>query len=61
MLSHQIYHYLGNEDLLSYLADHGARHGWFRPRWLMDIARSLPIISGNDMRAHFERYGDSNM
>ena len=44
MLSHQIYHYLGNEDLLSYLADHGARHGWFR-RWLMDIARSLPIIA----------------
>lgn len=57
MLSHQIYHYLGNEDLLNYLADHGARHGWFRLRWLMDIERLLPIINSNDMRAHFERYG----
>ncbi|MGG4340587.1 nucleotidyltransferase domain-containing protein [Paenibacillus lautus] len=57
MLSHQIYHYLGNEDLLNYLADHGARHGWFRLRWLMDIARLLPMINSNDMKAHFERYG----
>lgn len=57
MLSHQIYHYLGNEDLLNYLADHGARHGWFRLRWLMDIARLLPMINGSDMKAHFERYG----
>lgn len=57
MLSHQIYHYLGNEDLLSYLADHGARHGWFRLRWLMDIAMLLPMINSGDMRVHFERYG----
>lgn len=57
MLSHQIYHYLGNEDLLNYLADHGARHGWFRLRWLMDIARLLPMINSNDLKAHFERYG----
>lgn len=57
MLSHQVYHYLGNEDLLCYLTDHGARHGWFRLRWLTDIARLLPMINNDDMRAHFERYG----
>ncbi|MGE6611545.1 nucleotidyltransferase domain-containing protein [Peribacillus sp. NPDC076916] len=30
-------YYLGNEDLFSYLITHGARHGWFRLRWLIDI------------------------
>lgn len=29
--------YLGQEDLLFYLCAHGARHGWFRLRWLFDI------------------------
>lgn len=29
----------GNEDLFFYLATHGARHGWFRLRWLCDIDR----------------------
>ncbi|MBW7452529.1 nucleotidyltransferase family protein [Paenibacillus sepulcri] len=28
---------LGNEDLFFFLALHGARHGWFRLRWLADI------------------------
>ena len=30
---------LGKEDLLPYLLVHGAEHGWFRLRWLLDIAR----------------------
>ncbi|OCT11052.1 Renal dipeptidase [Paenibacillus pectinilyticus] len=30
-------HYLGKEDLFSFLASHGARHGWSRLRWLVDI------------------------
>ncbi|MBB6735129.1 nucleotidyltransferase family protein [Cohnella zeiphila] len=29
----------GNEHLFMYLAMHGARHGWFRLRWLADIDR----------------------
>lgn len=33
--------YLGPEDLFMYLAVHGARHGWSRLRWLMDIDRLL--------------------
>ncbi|CAH1207765.1 hypothetical protein PAECIP111891_03093 [Paenibacillus allorhizoplanae] len=34
-------HYLGREDLFSFLATHGARHGWSRLRWLVDIDRML--------------------
>ncbi|MFC3801795.1 nucleotidyltransferase family protein [Cohnella sp. GCM10012308] len=29
--------YLGREDQFLYLVHHGARHGWFRLRWLCDI------------------------
>ncbi|WP_211746781.1 nucleotidyltransferase family protein [Paenibacillus sp. Marseille-Q4541] len=29
--------HLGKEDLFMYLISHGARHGWFRLRWLTDI------------------------
>lgn len=57
ILSNQTFHYLGNEDLIYYLADHGARHGWFRLRWLMDIERLLPKISSGNMKIHFDRYG----
>lgn len=32
---------LGDEDLLLYLSVHGARHSWFRLRWLLDIAQLL--------------------
>ncbi|WP_454193071.1 nucleotidyltransferase domain-containing protein [Paenibacillus sp. Marseille-Q7038] len=56
-LSNHTFHYLGNEDLLYYLTDHGARHGWFRLRWLMDIERLLPQINIKDMKQHFEQYG----
>jgi hypothetical protein len=30
-------HILGKEDLFLFLVTHGARHGWSRLRWLMDI------------------------
>lgn len=55
--SHQAYPCLGHEDLLCYLTDHGARHGWFRLRWLLDIERLLPKIDVNQMLAHLERHG----
>lgn len=32
---------LGKEDLFLYLISHGARHGWFRLRWLVDIDQML--------------------
>lgn len=34
-------HYLGAEDMFLYLISHGARHGWFRLRWLTDIDQML--------------------
>lgn len=34
-------YFLGKEDLFLYLVTHGARHGWFRLRWLVDIDRML--------------------
>lgn len=34
--SNSVY-YLGREDLFLFLVSHGARHGWSRLRWLVDI------------------------
>ncbi|WP_166238580.1 nucleotidyltransferase family protein [Paenibacillus turpanensis] len=34
-------HFLGSNHLFMYLSLHGARHGWFRLRWLTDIDRLL--------------------
>ncbi|WP_310551268.1 nucleotidyltransferase domain-containing protein [Paenibacillus glufosinatiresistens] len=34
-------YYLGREDLFFFLATHGARHGWSRVRWLLDIHKLL--------------------
>lgn len=33
--------FFGKEDLFIYLVDHGARHGWFRLRWLVDIDKII--------------------
>ncbi|EEL48443.1 MULTISPECIES: nucleotidyltransferase domain-containing protein [Bacillus cereus group] len=33
--------FLGEEDLFMYLVSHGARHGWFRLRWLKDIDKMV--------------------
>ena len=30
-------YFMGNEDLFFFLVTHGARHGWSRLRWLVDI------------------------
>ncbi|WP_274648618.1 nucleotidyltransferase family protein [Paenibacillus humicola] len=34
-------YYLGKEDLFLFLVSHGARHGWSRLRWLLDIRQLL--------------------
>lgn len=36
--SYPVY-FLAKEDLFLFLVAHGARHGWFRLRWLIDIDR----------------------
>jgi len=38
-LDRQAVFMLGREELFQYLCLHGARHGWFRLRWLADIDR----------------------
>ncbi|KGE19334.1 nucleotidyltransferase family protein [Paenibacillus wynnii] len=40
LTKHPIY-YLGREDLFLFLVSHGARHGWSRIRWLLDIKQLL--------------------
>ncbi|USK78796.1 nucleotidyltransferase family protein [Peribacillus frigoritolerans] len=34
-------YFLGKDDLFLYLVSHGARHGWFRLRWLLDIDKII--------------------
>lgn len=36
---------LEQEDLWAYLVTHGARHGWFRLRWLLDIDQMIRSMS----------------
>jgi len=40
-LSKSPVNFLGNEDLFIYLVSHGARHAWFRLRWLLDIDQMI--------------------
>lgn len=48
---------LANEDLLLFLASHGARHGWSRLRWLMDIHQILKIrLDWPEMNKLAKRY-----
>ncbi len=40
-ISNEPIYFLGYEDLLYFLITHGARHGWSRLRWLLDIHQLL--------------------
>lgn len=40
LINRPIY-YLGREDLFLFLVSHGARHGWSRLRWLLDIKQLI--------------------
>jgi hypothetical protein len=40
LTSYPVY-YLGKEDLFVFLVSHGARHGWSRLRWLVDISQLI--------------------
>ncbi|WP_258831553.1 nucleotidyltransferase domain-containing protein [Peribacillus frigoritolerans] len=49
LTSYPVY-FFGKEDLFFYLVTHGAKHGWFRLRWLADIdqiIRERNITNGN--------------
>lgn len=40
-ISSKTVNYLGKEDLFLFLVCHGARHGWSRIRWLVDIDKII--------------------
>jgi len=50
---------LSEQDLFLQLIQHGARHGWFRLRWLLDIDRMLRALTGSEELVRFVRQHDS--
>ena len=53
-------HTLAPDDLLTYLLGHGALHGWFRLKWLADLATLLHGHSPDEIEAvlcHAEAQG----
>lgn len=49
--------YLGNEELFFFLVTHGARHGWSRLRWLVDIDRLIKKqLDWMQVKALFKKY-----
>ncbi|WP_176220772.1 nucleotidyltransferase domain-containing protein [Cohnella massiliensis] len=48
---------LGKEDLFFYLVAHGAKHAWFRLRWLVDIDRMIHLgLAWSRTEALFKKY-----
>jgi Uncharacterised nucleotidyltransferase len=53
---------LGMEDLFLFLAAHGARHGWSRLRWLLDIYYLLQQpLNEDDLMKLTKKYRYSNL
>jgi hypothetical protein len=49
--------YLGAEDLFLFLVSHGARHGWSRLRWLLDIKKLMAEeLDGGKLISLLKRY-----
>ncbi|RST72538.1 Renal dipeptidase [Siminovitchia acidinfaciens] len=49
--------YLGQEDLFFFLVTHGARHGWSRLRWLLDIHKMVQTdIYWQDVKRRLKKY-----
>ncbi|QAY66758.1 nucleotidyltransferase domain-containing protein [Paenibacillus protaetiae] len=51
--------YLSQEDLFIYLIIHGARHGWFRLRWLQDIDQMISneMVDAEKLKLVYLEYG----
>jgi hypothetical protein len=59
--SHPVY-YLGREDLFLFLVSHGARHGWSRFRWLLDIHyMSLQEIDYEKLKKLSKQHNNSHL
>jgi len=56
-INHYPVYFLGREDLFIYLVTHGARHGWFRLRWLTDIDQMVKQgLNWNGVSFFFKKY-----
>jgi hypothetical protein len=54
--------YLSNEDLFFFLVTHGARHGWSRLRWLIDIHQLMVrTLNFKIIRKLFKKYNYLNV
>ena len=48
---------LGKEDLFLFLVSHGARHGWSRLRWLVDIKKIVKQeLNWNEIHKLMRKY-----
>ncbi len=57
-LTSKPFYYLGKEDLFYFLVLHGARHGWSRLRWLLDIDRLIhQNIDWIEIEKLFKKFG----
>lgn len=55
-------YFLGNEDLFFFLVTHGARHGWSRLRWLVDIHHIVKKdLRWEELHCLLKRYQSSNI
>jgi hypothetical protein len=55
-------YYLGREDLCTFLVSHGARHGWSRLRWLMDISQmTQQEMDWSQIISMFEKYSSRDV
>ncbi|EMI9090659.1 Renal dipeptidase [Bacillus cereus] len=53
---------LGREDLFCFLVSHGARHGWSRLRWLVDIHQMLKQnLNWSVIKKLFKKYQNENV
>ena len=61
LTSYPVY-YFGVEDLFLYLIVHGAKHGWFRLRWLADIDQCIRTkMDGKDTINLIKSYAKDHM
>jgi hypothetical protein len=55
-------YFLGKEDLFMFLLSHGARHGWSRLRWLVDIDRfSKQALDWKLLHSLLREFGTSHV
>ncbi len=56
-LTNSLIYLLGKEDLFMFLITHGARHGWSRLRWLVDIRQLIgQDLNWNELYPKLKKY-----